>query len=44
MELDTNFLQIILFVKMYIPSPFIHRYVRVEMNVHAFMNELDQKD
>ena len=23
---------------------FILRYVRAEMNVHAFMNELDQKD
>ena len=25
-------------------SSFILRYVRAEMNVHAFMNELDQKD
>ena len=29
---------------MYLPSSFILRYVRLEMNVHAFMNELDQKD
>ena len=27
-----------------LPSSFILRYVRAEMNVHAFMNELDQKD
>ena len=43
MELYTNF-----FMKMYFPSSFILRYmymyVRAEMNVHAFMNELDQKD
>ena len=31
-------------MKMYLPSPCILRYVRAEMNVHAFMNELDQKD
>ena len=31
-------------MKMYIPSSFILRYVWAEMNVHAFMNELDQKD
>ena len=31
-------------MKMYLPSYFILRYVRAEMNVHAFMNELDQKD
>ena len=31
-------------MKMYLPSSFILRYVRTEMNVHAFMNELDQKD
>ena len=31
-------------MKMYLPSSFILRYVRAEMNVHAFMNELDQKD
>ena len=30
-------------MKMYLPSSFI-LYVRAEMNVHAFMNELDQKD
>ena len=29
---------------MYLSSPFILRYVRAEMNVHAFMNELDQKE
>ena len=44
MELYTNFYKILLFMKMYLPSSFIIRYVRVEMNVHAFMNELDQKD
>ena len=31
-------------MKIYLPSSFILRYVRAEMNVHAFMNELDQKD
>ena len=31
-------------MKMYLPSSFIPRYVRAEMDVHAFMNELDQKD
>ena len=31
-------------MKMYRPSSFLLRYVRAEMNVHAFMNELDQKD
>ena len=44
MELYTNFYNIVLFMKMYLPSSFILRYVRTEMNVHAFMNELDQKD
>ena len=44
MELYTNFYKILLFMKMYLPSSFILRYVRAEMNVHAFMNELDQKD
>ena len=44
MELYTNFYKILLFIKMYLPSSFILRYVRAEMNVHAFMNELDQKD
>ena len=31
-------------MKMHLPSSFILRYVRSEMNVHAFMIELDQKD
>ena len=31
-------------MKVYLPSSFILRYVRADMNVHAFMNELDQKD
>ena len=31
-------------MKMYLPSYVILRYVRAEMNVHAFMNEFDQKD
>ena len=49
MELYTNFLHNLLFIKLYLPSSFILtcRYVslvRAEMNVHAFMNELDQKD
>ena len=44
MELYTNFYKILLFMKMYLPSSFIIRYVRAEMNVHAFMNEQDQKD
>ena len=44
MELYTNFYTIFLFMKMYLPSSFILRYVRAEMNVHAFMNELDQKN
>ena len=44
MELYTNFYKILLFIKMYLPCSFIPRYVRAEMNVHAFMNELDQKD
>ena len=44
MELYTNFLKFLLFIKMYLPSSFVLRYVRAEMNVHAFMNELDQKD
>ena len=44
MELYTNFYKILLFMKMYLLSSFILRYVRAEMNVHAFMNELDQKD
>ena len=44
MELYTNFYKISLFMKMYLPSSFILRYARAEMNVHAFMQELDQKD
>ena len=44
MELYTNFYKIFLFMKMYLPSSLILRYVRAEMNVHAFMNELVQKD
>ena len=44
MELYTNFYKILLFMKMYLPSSFILRYVRAEMNEHAFMNELYQKD
>ena len=31
-------------MNMYLPSSFILRYVRAEMNVHAFLNELDLKD
>ena len=31
-------------MKMQLPSSFIHRYVSSEMNVHALMIELDQKD
>ena len=31
-------------MKLYLPSSFILRYVRADMNAHAFMNELDQKD
>ena len=31
-------------MKMHLSSSFILRYVRAEMNVLAFMNELDQKD
>ena len=30
-------------MKMYLPSSFILKYVRAEMNVHAFMNELRSK-
>ena len=44
MELYTNVYKILLFIKMYLPSSFILRYVRAEMNVHGFMNELDHKD
>ena len=31
-------------MKIHLPSSFILRYVRSEMNVHVFMIELDQKD
>ena len=44
MELYTIFFFIVLFMKMYLPSSFILRYVRAEMSVHAFMNELDEED
>ena len=44
MELYTKFKKKLLFMKMYLPSSFILKYVRAEMNVHAFVNELDQKD
>ena len=44
MELYTNFHQMLVFMKMYLPSSFMLMYVRAEVNVHAFMNELDQKD
>ena len=44
MELYTNKKKKKLFMKMYLPSSFILGYVRAEMNVHAFMNELHQKD
>ena len=43
-ELYTHFYKISLFMKMYLLSYFILSYVRTEMNVLAFMNELDQKD
>ena len=43
MELYTIFF-FLLFMKMYLPSSFILEYVRAEINGHAFMNELDQKD
>ena len=44
MELYTNFYKFLFFMKKYLPSSFILRYVRAEMNVRAFMHELDQKD
>ena len=44
MELYTNFYKLLLFMKMYLSSSFILKYFRAEMNVHAFMNALDQKD
>ena len=36
MELYTNFYKILLFMKTYLPSSLILRYVRAEMNVHAY--------
>ena len=39
-----NFYKIVLFMKLNLPSSFILMYVRAGMNVHAFINELDQKD
>ena len=44
MELHTDFYKISLFMKMHLPCSFILRYVRSEMNMHAFMIELGQKD
>ena len=44
MELYTKFYKILLFMKMYLPSSFILRYVTAEMNVHACMYPFDQKD
>ena len=44
MELYTNFYKILLFMKIYLFSSFILRYVRAEINVHAFMNEFDLKE
>ena len=47
MELYKKFYKILLFMKMYIVSSLLfytYMNVRAEMNVHAFMNELDQKD
>ena len=44
MELYTNFTKFLLFIKMYLPSTFILRYVRAKMIVRAFIIELDQLD
>ena len=44
MELYTNFYKIFTFHENVSSLFFVLRYVRAEMNVHAFMNELDQKD
>ena len=44
MELYTNFTKCLLFMKMYLHSTFILRYVRAKMIVHAFMIELGQLD
>ena len=44
MELCTNFHKILFLMKMYLPFYFILRYVRAEINAHAFMHELDQQD
>ena len=43
MELYTNIYKMLLFMKMYLPSSFMFMYFTAEMNVHAFMIELDQK-
>ena len=42
MELYTNFTNLLLFMKIHLPSTFILRNVRAKMIVHAFMIELDQ--
>ena len=42
MALYKNVYKLLLFMKMYLPISCI--LVRAEMNVHAFMNELDQND
>ena len=44
MELYTNFTKCLLFMKKYLPSTFILRYVRAKMIVHAFMIKLDGLD
>ena len=48
MELYTNFLQNFTFHnfswKSIFPELLVYLGIRAEMNVHAFMNELDQKD
>ena len=42
--LYTNLYTFLIFIKTCLPFSVMIRYVRAEMNVHAFMNELDQKD
>ena len=42
MELYTNFHKIKIFIRIYLPSTVIVRYVRAKMIVHAFMIEIDQ--
>ena len=37
-----KFHKISLFIKMYLPSTFIFRYVRAKMILHAFMIDLDK--